>query len=171
MRKEKQLLLNESKDRLKGVSTLILASYRSMDPNVTFALRMSLIRAGGCLQIVKKRMFLKAASELDIPVDVRILKGHIGVVHMGDDIVATTKALYQFMENNRNLIEVVGGLYEGRKCFPENFKEIALLPDREQICALFLGVLDTPMLGILRVIEALQVGVISCIDQKIQKEE
>lgn len=163
-------MLDESSDRLRGASTLLFTRYKSMDPNVAFALRTSLIHAGGCLQIVKKRLFLKAAIEVNIPVDTRVLKGHIGIVHTGEDIVATIKTLYQFMESNRNVIEVVGGLYEGRECVPGDFKEIALLPDREQMYALFLGVLDTPMLGILKVIEALLGGVIGCIDQKIQKE-
>ena len=65
MRKEKQFLLDEIKVKLSESTSFVLTSYLRMDPNKTSDFRMSVVDSGGLFCVVKKRVFLKAAEELN----------------------------------------------------------------------------------------------------------
>ena len=170
MRKEKQFLLDEIKDQLADSNAFLLTSYQGMSPNLTSEFRKSVFETGGFFKVVKKRVFLKAAAEAAVSVDSDSLKGHIGIVYAGKDTIATTKDIYKFTSDNKDLLEVLGGLFEGKMCSPQDFKEISQLPSLEQMRAEFLGVLEAPMSGTVGAMEALLGGLISCVDQKAQKE-
>lgn len=171
MRKEKQFLLDEIKDKLSESSAFVLTSYSKIDPNMASDFRMSVVETGGLFCVVKKRVFLKAAEEAGISIDKEMLKGHIGVIYTGEDTVATTKAVYKFKKANGELLEVLGGRFEGKMFSPEDLKEISALPSKEEMRAQFLGVLEAPMSGVVSVMESAMSGVIGCMDQKVQKEE
>lgn len=170
MRDEKQFLLDEIKDQLADSSAFVLTSYQGISPNLTEEFRAAVYETGGLFKVVKKRVFLKAAEEAGVSVDKESLKGHIGIIYSGEDTVATTKAIYKFTKDNAGLMEVLGGLFEGKMCSPDDFKEISKLPSQEQMRAEFLGVLEAPMSGTVGAMEALLSGLVSCIDQKSQKE-
>ena len=169
MRKEKQFLLDEIKDRLSSSKDFVITSYQGIDPNTVSDFRDTIVASGGLLTVVKKRVFLKAAQESGIEIGKEMLKGHIGIVYSGEDTVATTKAVYNFKKDNDKLLDVLGGLFEGKMCSPEDFKEISALPSQEQMRAEFLGVLEAPLSGIVSVMDGAMAGVVSCIDQKAQK--
>ncbi|MDJ0651611.1 MAG: 50S ribosomal protein L10 [Simkaniaceae bacterium] len=171
MRKEKQFLLDEIKDKLNQPNGFVITSYQGIDPNTASDFRMSIIDSGGLFCIVKKRVFLKAAKEAGIEIDKEILKGHIGIVYSGKDTIATTKAVYKFKKENDKLLDVLGGQFEGKMCSPNDLKEISALPSQEQMRAEFLGVLEAPLSGLVSVMEGVMTGVVSCMDQQVQKKE
>ncbi len=170
MRKEKQFLLDEIKEKLSESKDFVLTSYEGIDPNLASDFRTSVLDSGGLFSVVKKRVFLKAAEEVGIKIDKEILKGHIGIVYSGKDTIATTKAVYKFKKQNDKLLEVLCGLLEGKMCSPEDLKEMAQLPSQKQMQAEFLGALEAPLSAIVSAMDASISGVISCIDQKVQKE-
>jgi len=171
MRKEKQFLLDEIKEKLSESTSFVLTSYLGMDPNTTSDFRTSVVGSGGLFCVVKKRVFLKAAEEAGLSINKKMLSGHIGVVYSGEDTVATTKAVYDFKNKNDKLLDVLGGLFEGKMCSPEGLEEISKLPTQGEMRAQFLGVLEAPMSGVVSAMEATMSGVVSCMDQKVQNEE
>ena len=88
MRKEKQFLLDEIKEKLSESSSFVLTSYLGMDPNTTSDFRTSVVDSGGLFCVVKKRVFLKAAEEAGFAINKEMLLGHIGIVYSGEDTVA-----------------------------------------------------------------------------------
>ncbi|MCB1106711.1 MAG: 50S ribosomal protein L10 [Chlamydiia bacterium] len=171
MRKEKQFLLDEIKEHLNSSSAFILTSYLGMNPNLTADFRMSVVDAGALFSVVKKRVFLKAAKESGLTIDKKMLQGHIGIIYTGEDAIAATKAVYKFKKENDKLLDVLGGLFEGKICLPDDLKEISKLPSKDEMRAQFLGVLEAPMSGVVSVMEAAMAEVVSCMDQKVQKED
>lgn len=171
MRKEKQFLLDEIKDQLIASNDFVITSYRGIDPNTVADFRMSIVDSGGLFCVVKKRVFLRAAEEAGITIDKEMLKGHIGIVYSSEDTVATTKAVYKFKKENDELLDVLGGLFEGKLCSPSDLKEISALSSQEQMRAEFLGALEAPLSGVVSVMEAAMSEVVSCMDQQVQKKE
>lgn len=171
MRKEKQFLLDEIKDKLSQSEDFVITSYQGIDPNAASAFRTSIIDSGGLFCVVKKRVFLKAAEEAGVKIDKVTLKGHIAIVYSGGDTVATTKAVYKFKSENDKLLDVLGGQFEGKTCSPAELKEISALPSQEQMRAEFLGVLEAPLSGLVSVMEGAMTEVVSCMDQQVQKQE
>ncbi len=73
MRPEKQLLLDEIKDKIAGSKAIVLASYKQLEPNAAAAFRTNLAKTGGSLEVVKKRVLMKAAQAAGVAIDPALL--------------------------------------------------------------------------------------------------
>jgi large subunit ribosomal protein L10 len=157
-------------DKVKASNGFILASYRGLSANATAGFRDQLVKAGGSLFAVKKRMFLKIASEMKLEYELGELEGHIGIVLVGENFVSTSKAIFAFVEENKEAVKVIGGHFEGRKCSSSEVEQISKLPSLSEMRAQFLGLLEAPMSHVVGVFEAALSSVIYCLDNKAKKE-
>lgn len=169
MRPEKQLLLDEIKEKIAGSKAIVLASYKRLEPNAAATFRTNLAKTGGSLEVVKKRVLLKAAQVAGVALDPALLQGHIAVVFATQDPIQTTKAVYQFSQENEEVLEVIGGRFEGALCSAQDVEQISKLPSKDEMRAQFLGTLEAPLSQTLAVIEALLTSVMHCMDNKSQQ--
>ncbi len=171
MRAEKQFLLDEVKDKIAGAKAIVIARYKKLEPNVAAPFRMNLAKTGGVLEVVRKRLLLKAAESLGVAIDPSWLgNGHIAVIAAREDAVQTTKVIYQFCQENEEVLEIVGGQFEGALCQKQDFEQIAKLPSQDVMRAQFLSVLEAPLSQTLACMEALLTSVIYCVDQRASQE-
>ncbi len=170
MRQEKQFLLDDIKEKIAGSKALIYASYQRLSPNMAATFRTGLAKSGGMLEVVKKRILLKAAKEAGLELDPSSMRGHIAIVVANEDPVQTTKLLYQFCQQNENVLQVLGGQFEGALCSAEDVEQISKLPSKDEMRAQFLGTLEAPLAQTLAVFEALLSSVVYCLDNKVSKE-
>jgi len=170
MRQEKQLLLNEIKEKIDSSKALVLAQYQSLEPNISADLRASLEQTGAELEVVKKRILLKAAENAGIALNTFTMQGHIAVVFASQDPIPATKVIYQFCQDNEKNVEVVGGCFEGEICSAADVKQFSQLPSKEEMQAQFLSVLEAPMAQVLSVVQSLLTSVMYCLDNKSQQE-
>jgi large subunit ribosomal protein L10 len=166
MRPEKQLLLDDIKDRIAGSKAIVLASYKRLEPNAASKFRSNLAKTGGSLEVVKKRVLMKAAQVAGLTLDPALLQGHIAVVFATQDPIQTTKAVYQFSKENEEVLEVIGGRFEGTLCSAKDVEQISNLPSKDEMRAQFLGTLEAPLSQSLAVIDALLTSVMHCLDNK-----
>ncbi len=171
MRPEKQLLLDEIKDKIAGSKAVILTSYKKLEPNKTSAFRIDLAKTGGLLEVVRKRVLIKAAQVAGINLEIKELNGHIAIVLADQDPIQTTKVIYQFCQANEGIMEVLGGRFEGSICSAKDFEQISKLPSKDEMRSQFLGTLEAPLSQTLAVIEALLTSVIYCLENKDQQSD
>jgi len=171
MRKEKQLLLDEIKEQIEKSQSLIVTQYHRIAPNLSWDFRSELKKNGGNYEIVKKRVFAKAAKEagLDIPED--SLSGHIGLVLADDDGIGATKAVYEFAKDNKGVLDVLCGFYENEFHSKEQVETLSKLPSKNEMRAQLLGLFEAPMAQTLSTMDSLLTSVIHCLENKSQKEE
>ena len=170
MIEEKQLLLDEMTDKVKASNGFILASDRGLSANATAGFRDQLVKTGSSLFAVKKRMFLKIASEMKLEYELGELEGHIGIVLVGDNFISTSKAIFAFINENKDAVKVIGGHFEGKKCSSGEVEQISKLPSLNEMRAQILGLFEAPMSNIVRVFGAALSSVIYCLDNKAKKE-
>lgn len=168
MRPEKQFLLDDIKDRIAGSKAIVLASYKRLEPNASAAFRGNLAKTGGSLEVVKKRVLVKAAQVAGVELDPALLQGHIAVVFANEDPVQTTKVVFQFCKENEQVLEVIGGRFEGSVCTAKDVEQISKLPSKDEMRSQFLGTLEAPLSQTLSVIEALLTSVMHCLENKAQ---
>jgi large subunit ribosomal protein L10 len=171
MRPEKQLLLEDMKQRLASSNAIVLARYAKLEPNKAAVFRMDLAKTGGSLAIIKKRILLKAAQEAGIALDAGMLDGHIAVIFSHDDPLATTKTIYQFSKANEETFNVVCGQFEGAFCSAQDVKQISELPSKDEMRAQLLATLEAPLGQTLATMEALLTAVMHCLENKSQKNQ
>lgn len=169
MRAEKQLLLDELREKIEGSKAMVLTRYGNLNPDLSSDFRIGLADAGGSFAAVKKRVFIKAAKEQGIVLDENDLPGHIGILFAVEDPISATKALCKFAEENKKNFEVLAGHFEGKICSAENVKQISMLPSQDEMRAQFIGLLEAPMTQTLSVMEALLTSIIHCLENKSQQ--
>lgn len=170
MREEKQLLLDDIKERVDQSPALVIARYAKLSAGQANELRKSIIQTGGDFEVVRKRVFLKAAAEAGVEIDPASLQGHIGLFTTGEDPVVTTKAIYAFAEDNKDTLEVLAGQFDGQVCTAADVEVLSKLPGKDAMRAQFLSVLVAPMANTLSVTQALLTSVVYALDNKVKKE-
>jgi len=155
MRKEKELLLNEIKDQIEASTAMIITSYSKLEPNASWNLRESLVKQGSILEVVRKRVFLKAAERAGIKLDDSLFKGHIGVVFINQpDAMAPAKTVFKFSEQNGKIFDVICGKIDGNMIPGSEVEVLSKLPTMDEIRATMLGLFVAPMAQMLSVMEA-----------------
>lgn len=166
MRQEKQLLLDEIKSKIDASTSMIVASYHRLAPNVSWQLRDQLAKSGGLFEVVRKRIFLKAAALAGVTLDEKMLDGHVGVIFINQpDSMPSTKLIYKFSEENDKILEVLFGQIEGKIVPAADLAMLAKLPGMDEMRALLLGLFVSPMSHMLAVLEAIMAGPLSATEQ------
>lgn len=171
MKNEKQILLSEMQGQIKKSGTFIIARYKSMTGTRAYEFRRELGKSGGYFEVVRKRMLVQASKNLGLEFDPDLLPGHIGLVLGTIDPIETTKTVLKFSENNENSLELVGGFVDGQKMSASDMCRMATLPNKDQMRAEMLGLLEAPAAQLLAVFEALLSGVVHCIDNKVSESK
>ena len=167
---EKKWLLEEIEDKLVNSHGFIVTRYQNMPANLTAEFRNELAKAGSHFFALKKRMFIKAVEKVKASYEINELQGHVGLVLVQGDFIDSAKAVLGFQKNTGEMLTVLGGIFEGKKCSSEEIKEISSLPPLDVIRSQLLGTLVAPMTQTLGVIQALLTSVIYCVDNKVKKE-
>lgn len=170
MRQEKQLLLDEIRAQIDQHSTFLIIRNLGIGANQANAFRGNVQKVGGSVEIVRKRVMIKAAQAAGIELDVEALTGHIGLIFGGNDPLETLKEAFQFSRNNLKSIEVIGGQFEGKLHTAAQMEMLSKLPNLDGMRAELLSVLEAPLASTLSVMNALITSVVYCLDNKCKQE-
>ncbi|MCB1134722.1 MAG: 50S ribosomal protein L10 [Chlamydiia bacterium] len=169
MRQEKQLLLDELKDKISDSGSFVFTRYEKLSANQANDFRGILAKVGGELEVVRKRVLIKAALAAGVELDLKMLEGHVGVVFSGDDAVVTAKTIIDFSKDSNDSLKILGGFFDGKLCDAQQVDTLSKLPGKDEMRAQFLGLLEAPMAQTLAVMEALLCSVPYCLDNKISE--
>lgn len=170
MRKEKQLLLDEVKDQITENSSFVVMRYFGLKANKAHEFRREVAKYGGSVEVMRKRLLIKAAKAAGIELDIKTLDGHIGLVFAGDDPIETTKFVYKFGQENEKAVQVIGGNIDGQLYNAADVEMLSQLPGKDELRAQFLGLLEAPMAQTLGAMDALIASVVYCLDNKCKQE-
>ena len=171
MRPEKQLLLDEIKGQMSKHGSFVIMRYQGVTANVANQFRNEIAKLGGNVEMVRKRLLVKAADAIGLKLDLEALPGHIGLVLAGQDPIETTKAVFRFSQDTDKALEVLAGRFEGQLYGAKQVEMLSKLPGKDEMRAQLLAVLEAPLSQTLAVMEALLSSVVYCLDNKSKKEE
>lgn len=155
MRKEKQFLLDEIQEKFAASKAILVTRYAKLTPNSSWQLRDQLSKSGNLLEVVKKRVFVKAAEAAGLKVDLSQLEGHIGVVFVTEgDALPAAKTVLKFAEENPDTISVLMGQIEGEMLPGYEVVALSKLPDINGMRSILLSLFVSPMSQLLSVFEA-----------------
>lgn len=166
MRQEKQFLLDEVKEQLEKFGSFVIMRYSSLNANAANTFRREVAKIGGSVEVVRKRVLVKAAEAAGIKLDIAALPGHIGLVLASQDPLETAKVVFKFSQETDNVIEVIGGRIDGQLYTGPDVETLSKLPGKDEMRAQLLAVLEAPMAQTLAVMDALLTSVVYCLDNK-----
>ncbi|MBP5678520.1 MAG: 50S ribosomal protein L10 [Bacilli bacterium] len=140
---QKQLVIDEIKDRASNAKTIVLFDYRGITDSEAKELRIKLRENNADYKVYKNTLMTRAFNDLGID----LTEGLTGpsAFAFSDDQVAPIKVLSEFAKDHPALILKVG-IVDGEKADKAKLDEYAKLPSRDQLLTMLAG----GMIGIVR---------------------
>ena len=141
--KQKQLVIDEVKDRVQNSNTVVLFDYRGLTDAESKELRIKLRESNSDYKVYKNTLMARAFNDLGIDMNEE-LNGPSAFA-FGEDQVAPIKILSDFAKDHPALVLKVG-IVDGEKADQAKLAEYATLPSREGLLTMLAG----GMMGIAR---------------------
>ena len=170
IRPEKVAMIAEIKTTMQNAKGLVLADFRGIKVAQDTKLRRKMREAGVEYSVIKNNMASIAAKEAGIEGLDNYLKGPLAMVSSKNDPVAPAKLISEFIKDNR-IMEIKGGLVEGKVIDAEGVKSLANLPSREVLLARLLGSMQSPITGFVTVLQGNIRNLVYALDAVRQQKE
>ena len=140
---QKQLVIDEIKERASAAKTIVLFDYRGMTDSETKELRIKLRESNSDYKVYKNTLMARAFNDLGIDLNDE-LNGPSAFAY-GEDQIAPIKTLSEFAKDHPALVLKVG-IVDGEKADQAKLAEYATIPSREGLLTMLAG----GMIGIAR---------------------
>ena len=170
IRPEKVAMIAEFKATIENAKGVVMADFRGIKVAQDTKLRRKMREAGIEYTVIKNNMASIAAKEAGIEGLDDYLKGPLAMVSSDKDPVAAAKLISEFIKENR-IMEIKGGLVEGKVIDAEGVKSLANLPSREVLLARLLGSMQSPITGFVTVLQGNIRNLVYALDAVRQQKE
>jgi large subunit ribosomal protein L10 len=171
MKKEqKEQVVEELTARLKAADTLLVADYRGLTMPQIDQLRTRLLESGARFTVVKNTLTRRAAEAAGADALLALLDGPsaIAFLEADGDMVAAAKALADSARETQ-VLEIRGGVLEGRAMSAEEVASLATLPPEEVLRGQVLGAIVAPLTSLAGLLNAPLQNLVGLIDARIEQ--
>jgi large subunit ribosomal protein L10 len=148
-RDQKAAVVERIAGQLESSDAVIAVDYRGLSVKQAVALRTSLTDAGATFQVAKNTLTERAADKAGAEPIKPLLDGPTALTFVNGDIAMAAKALATFRRQN-GVLEFKGGQMNGEALSIEQIESISRLPARDVLFGQFVGVVASPLTGLVR---------------------
>ena len=152
-RNEKQTVVTDVAAQAARSQTLALAEYRGLTVEHLNALRKLARDKGVYLHVLKNTLARRAVAGTPFEVASESMVGPL-IYGFSEDAVAAAKVIADFAKGNDKLI-VKAGAYAGKALTADGVKALAAIPSKEVLLAQLLGLMQSPVSRMARVLAAI----------------
>ena len=149
---QKTEIINDLTQKFQNSSGIYFTRYSGMNVTKITELRRK-FRENEVSYFVSKNTLTKIAAKNAGYEDKLndLLNGQIGIAYISGDSAAPARVIRNFEKENKDTtLEVIGLVFEGEIFNPEKYKELANLPSRDELLAIFVGTIIQPMSKLVR---------------------
>ncbi|MEN6412861.1 MAG: 50S ribosomal protein L10 [Veillonellales bacterium] len=169
---EKKQIVEELKEKLSNTKGAVITNYRGLNVAQDTKLRRKLREAGVEYRVVKNTMTRIAAQETGLAGLAPVLEGPTAIAMSYTDPVAPAKLISDFIKENKlQALEIKAGLVEGQVIDAKGVKELAGLPPKEVLIAKMLGSMQSPVVGLVNVLQGSIRNLVYALDAVRQQKE
>ncbi|MGH2933510.1 MAG: 50S ribosomal protein L10 [Gaiellaceae bacterium] len=167
---QKQTIVEELTDRLKGADTLLVADYRGLTMPQIDTLRTRLLESGARFTVVKNTLTRRAAEAAGADALLTLLEGPTAIAFLESegDMLAAAKALAD-MARESKILAIRGGVMQGRVLTAEEVETLAALPPVEILRGQVLGAIIAPLTALMGLVSAPLQNLYGLIDARIEQ--
>jgi large subunit ribosomal protein L10 len=169
-REQKAAAIAEIADQLKGSEAVFAVDYRGISVPQAAELRVRLRDADATFRVVKNTLTERAADAAGTDTLKALLEGPTALTFVRGDAALAAKAIAAFARETDTLA-FKGGLLNGETLEPDQITAISRLPARDVLYAQLVGVVASPVTGLVRGLNALIAGLAIQLGQIAEKKE
>jgi large subunit ribosomal protein L10 len=172
LKQDKERLVAELTERLRGAQTLIVTDYRGLSITQIEGLRTELLKHGARFSVVKNTLTRLAAQAAGADALLALLEGPTAIAFLESDgdPVAVAKALSTVARETR-VLEIRGGVLEGSAITEGDVQNLAKLPPTEALRGQVVGALAGPVTTIVGLFAAPLRDLVGVLDARIRQLE
>jgi large subunit ribosomal protein L10 len=149
-RNEKAAVIAEVSAQVARSQTLAIAEYRGLTVADLNKLRVTARAQGVYLHVLKNTLARRAVAGTPFEPAAEHMAGPL-IYGFSEDAIAAAKVIADFAKTNDKLI-IKAGAYGGKALNAEGVKALASVPSKEVLLAQLLGLLQTPISSLARVL-------------------
>ncbi len=149
---EKQAVVAEVGAQVAQAQTIVLAEYRGIEVGDITRLRANARQSGVYLRVLKNTLARRAVQGTPFEGLAEQMVGPL-LYGISADAVAAAKVVHEFAKTNDKLV-IKAGAYNGKVMDVAGVTALATVPSKEVLLAQLLGLLQSPVSGLARVIAA-----------------
>ena len=152
-RSEKEAVISDVTGLAAKAQTLVLAEYRGITVADMTRLRSTARSNGVSLSVLKNTLARRAVAGSGFEVVSDLMTGPL-IYGFSEDAVAAARVVADFAKTNEKLV-IRGGAYGGKALDVNGVKQLASIPSKEVLLAQLLGLMQSPISRIARVLAAI----------------
>jgi large subunit ribosomal protein L10 len=169
LKKDKEQVVADLVERLRGSDTLILADYRGLSVSELDDVRTKLLEHGARFTVVKNTLTRRAASEAGLETLTGLLDGPTAIAFVGEgDMVAVAKTLNDTAKRTK-VLEIKGGILQGVPLGAGQVVELASLPPADVLQGQVLGAIVGPLTSIVALFAAPLQDFVGLLDARVDQ--
>jgi large subunit ribosomal protein L10 len=169
-RDQKATAIAEIAERIGDSQAIFAVDYRGITVAQIAELRSNLRAADATFTVVKNSLTERAADQVGAEVLKEFLAGPTALTFVRGDAAVAAKAIADYARTTQ-LLPFKGGIMDGSPLDVEQIRALSKLPSREVLYGQLVGVVASPVGGLVRSLAALVGGLASALGQVRDKKE
>ena len=132
----------EIESKIEENNGVFVVGYNGLTVKQAQELRHQLREAGAEMKVYKNNLVRLALQNQDQPAIDEILAGPLAYVFYENEPVEAAKALKEFATKSKGVLEIKGGISEGKAVSAEEVNAIADLPTKDQLLGQIAGLIN-----------------------------
>jgi len=135
--------MKELESAVKDALSLVFVNFHGINVADETKLRRDLRSEGISYKVFRKTLLkrvLKDKAEGEIPE----LTGEVAIAYSPDQ-TASSREIYNFQKTHKGVLDILGGIFEGKFIDKARMTEIAMIPSREVLYAQFVNLINSPI--------------------------
>jgi large subunit ribosomal protein L10 len=169
-KEQKAAVVEEVAAQIKESGAVFAVDYRGITVPQAAELRTKLLEAGARFRVVKNTLTQIAADQADAESLKQVLEGPTAFTFVREDgdVALAAKALAQF-KREHDVLGFKGGLMNGEVLTVEQLGALSRLPAREVLHGQLVGIVASPITGLVRGLNALIAGLAIQLGQIVEQ--
>ena len=146
---KKEEMIKNLEGAIKSSESLVFVNFHGLKVSEETKLRRDLREQGVSYKVSRKTLLaraLKGKAEGEIPE----LVGEIAIAYLpaqagSKDSIASPREIYNFQKTHKGILEIIGGIFEGKFVSGAYMMELATIPSREVLLSQIAFLLKSPM--------------------------
>jgi large subunit ribosomal protein L10 len=169
-RDQKAAAIAEIAAHIDESQAVFAVDYKGISVPQAAELRAALRESGATFKVVKNSLTERAADQAGATTLKELLQGPTALTFVRGDIATAAKALADYGRATQ-LLPFKGGLMDGAALDADQIRSISRLPSREALYGQLVGIVASPVNGLLRTLGALVGGLAVALGQVREQKE
>jgi len=153
LKSKKEEMVKDIEKAVKGSESVVFVNFHGINAGDETILRRDLRNQNVAYKVSRKTLLKRALSgkaEGELPE----LSGEVAIAY-GADQIAPAREIYNFQKAHKGILNILGGIFEGKFVGGEKMTEIAMIPSREVLYAQFVNLINSPIQRFAIVLDAI----------------